>query len=235
MRKLLVLLVLFALAFAAVPAVQAFAEESEYYLEIDIANQCVTAYRTSDGSVVRQMICSTGLDTAPTPVGTYIMPEPEHSLERVPWKPNGNVYINYATRIVRGIHFHSVLYNRPNYSSVNTTSVRKMGQKASQGCIRLWDADAEWIAKQCPPGTVVYIFDDGSRNDYMRSVLMNVGSYTADIGLTYDQYICYSSDPDTLSRSSSGSAVAQLETRLRELAFSPARRTAPTIPRRSAP
>ena len=219
MRKLLALLVLFTLAFAAVPAVQAFAEESEYYLEIDIANQCVTAYRTSDGSVVRQMICSTGLDTAPTPVGTYIMPEPEHSLERVPWKPNGNVYINYATRIVRGIHFHSVLYNRPNYSSVNTTSVRKMGQKASQGCIRLWDADAEWIAKQCPPGTVVYIFDDGSRNDYMRSVLMNVGSYTADIGLTYDQYICYSSDPDTLSRSSSGSAVAQLETRLRELGF----------------
>ena len=191
-RKIFVILLLLAIVFAFVPAIQLGAvAESEYYIEVDITNQCVTVYRTSDDVIVRQMICSTGTDSTPTPVGTYVMPEPWHSLERVPWKPNDGVYINYATRIVRSIHFHSILYDRPNFDSVNITSLRKLGQKASHGCIRLRDADVEWIAKNCPPGTVVHIFDDGNRNEYVHNILLNIGSYTPDTGLTYDQYICY--------------------------------------------
>ena len=117
------------------------------------------------------------------------------------------------------IHFHSIIYNQKGYEYVNSTSVRKIGQKASHGCIRLWDADVEWIAKNCPPGTVVYIFDDGNRNEYVRNILLDVGSYTLETGLTYEQYICYTSDANTLSRSSSGAAVTQLETLLRDLGF----------------
>ena len=42
---------------------------------------------------------------------------------------------------------------------LNKTSVRKLGRRASHGCIRLTVEDAKWIYDNCPAGTTVIIQD----------------------------------------------------------------------------
>ena len=221
LRKTISMFLLFTLALALMPALWTDAvAESEYYIDVDITNQYVTVYRTSDDTVVRKMICSTGTNSTPTPLGTYIMPEPWHGNERNPWWwLDSNCYVNYGTRIIGHICFHSVLYSRANYDSVITSSVRKLGQQASHGCVRLRDEDAKWISDNCPPGTVVNIFKSSSRDEYVRNLLLNTGSYTTDTGLTYEQYLGLSDDPNTLDRASTGAQVKELETLLQGLGF----------------
>ena len=184
--------------------------ESKYYIDVDIANQIVTAYgygggRTQD-NIARQMICSTGYGTL-TPTGTYFMPEKKYDSERQEWYWFGEyeIYAKYASRIVNGILFHSVLYPNTN-THATWASVNALGSKASHGCVRLRDEDAKWIAENCPPGTCVHIFDDGAVDEDLRQLLINA-SFSAD-ELDYDSFLrgmC------TLSRGSRFSKVTQLQ------------------------
>ena len=71
-----------------------------------------------------------------------------------------NVWVKYAFVIEGGYFFHSVLY--PTQEGEPTaTSVKKLGTRASHGCIRLSAEDAEWIYNNCASGTTVVIYDDG--------------------------------------------------------------------------
>lgn len=140
------------------------AKESEgyvfpYMLVVDISDQRVYVYGW-DGSgyntKVKSMICSTGKDATPTPVGTYQA-----------WGKTGlidnqwyyfkefNCYAKYAYGIVGGILFHSVTYNKN--KQLNKGSVNNLGRKASHGCIRLEVDNAKWIYQNCPNGTTVVI------------------------------------------------------------------------------
>ena len=169
----------------------------KYWIGVDITNQITTVYRTSDNSVVRHMLCSTGLDATPTPTGTYYMPKKAYSSERTEWYyfKKFDCYAKYATRIVGGILFHSVIYSTKSNSSLNTTSVRKLGQKASHGCIRLSVDNAKFIAQNCPAGTKVKIYY-GKANPDLKQQL--TGSY------------------QTLKPGSSGASVKKLQQRLWE-------------------
>ena len=184
--------------------------ESKYYIDVDIANQIVTAYgygggRTQD-NIARQMICSTGYGTS-TPTGTYFMPEKKYESEREEWYWFGKyeIYAKYASRIVNGILFHSVLY--PNtHTHATRASVNALGFKASHGCVRLRDEDAKWIAENCPPGTCVHIFDDAAVDEDLRQLLLN-SSFSAD-ELDYADFL---SGMCTLSRGSRFSGVKELQ------------------------
>ena len=184
--------------------------ESKYYIDVDIANQIVTAYgygggRTQD-NIARQMICSTGYGTS-TPTGTYFMPEKKYESEREEWYWFGKyeIYAKYASRIVNGILFHSVLY--PNtHTHATWASVNALGFKASHGCVRLRDEDAKWIAENCPPGTCVHIFDDAAVDEDLRQLLLN-SSFSAD-ELDYADFL---SGMCTLSRGSRFSSVKELQ------------------------
>ena len=184
--------------------------ESGYYIDVDIANQIVTAYgygggRTQD-NIARQMICSTGYGTS-TPTGTYFMPEKKYESEREEWYWFGKyeIYAKYASRIVNGILFHSVLY--PNtHTHATWASVNALGFKASHGCVRLRDEDAKWIAENCPPGTCVHIFDDAAVVEDLRQLLLN-SSFSAD-ELDYADFL---SGMCTLSRGSRFSGVKELQ------------------------
>ena len=184
--------------------------ESKYYIDVDIANQIVTAYgygggRTQD-NITRQMICSTGYG-ASTPTGTYFMPEKKYESEREEWYWFGQyeIYAKYASRIVNGILFHSVLY--PNtHTHATWASVNALGFKASHGCVRLRDEDAKWIAENCPPGTCVHIFDDAAVDEDLRQLLLNA-SFSAD-ELNYADFL---SGMCTLSKGSRFSSVKELQ------------------------
>lgn len=192
--------------------------EGRYYIDVDLVNQIVTAYNYGGGrgedNIARQMICSSGYDSL-TPTGTYFMPEKKYDSEREEWYWFGEyeIYAKYASRIVNGILFHSVLY--PSTSSPATwASTHALGSKASHGCIRLRVEDSKWIAENCPPGTCVHIFDDGEADEDLRELLLNA-SFSAD----EMDYADFKRGMCTLRRGSRFSKVADLQQRLIDLGY----------------
>lgn len=71
---------------------------------------------------------------------------------------NGNVYGQYACRIVGSILFHSVPYEKKDKSTLEWWEYDKLGTKASLGCIRLTVEDAKWIYDNCVSGTNVEFY-----------------------------------------------------------------------------
>ena len=229
LKRLLCGLMLLALVMTALPiADQTASAAAKYYITVDTTNQIVTVYvngNTSDSGIVRQMICSTGKPATPTPSGTFSLPGKTYSTERTEWYyfPEFNCYAKWATRIYKGILFHSVLYSSgkrgPTRSSVNA-----LGSKASHGCVRLRVDDAKWIAQNCPSGTKCKVFASGKTNADLRKRLLNK-SFSRD-SETYDHFMGRpeGTTPQqpvkiNLSRGKKGPQVSQLQTQLRGLGY----------------
>lgn len=134
-------------------------EKQPYLIKVNRACNTVTVYeKDSKGNYtvpIKAMVCSVGTGSR-TLTGTF------NTKEKYRWKLlNGNVWGQYATRIVGGILFHSVYYyGYCDPSTLSTKEYNKLGTAASQGCIRLTVADAKWIYDNCPIGTQVIIYDD---------------------------------------------------------------------------
>lgn len=216
LKKLLVFLLALVVLIGALPAL---ADETPYYITVDISSQIVTIYRTSDDSIARQMLCSTGLNDA-TPTGKYTMPKTKRAGERSEWYyfPMFGSYAKYASRIVDYILFHSIPYSSMNDSTISLSGIKAFGAPASHGCIRLLVEDSKFIAENCLAGTKVRIYKSGNRYDDLRELLF-VSSYTGENGMTYDQFLGIPEDPDTLGRFSTGAEVTDLQYRLRALGF----------------
>jgi len=138
------------------------AVESEEYINaykiiIDVSDQRVFVYQwngSNYNNLVGEMICSTGEKRTPTPLGTYQAAGPTGTGEWYYFNTY-SCYAKWATRIVGGILFHSVVYSRGKV--LNQTSVRRLGKRASHGCIRLKVDHAKWIYENCTPGTTVIV------------------------------------------------------------------------------
>lgn len=70
----------------------------------------------------------------------------------------GNVYGQYACRIVGSILFHSVPYELQDKSTLEWWEYDKLGKSASLGCVRLTVEDAKWIYDKCVSGTKVEFY-----------------------------------------------------------------------------
>jgi lipoprotein-anchoring transpeptidase ErfK/SrfK len=128
-----------------------------HLLKVDTKKQTVCAYAWEDGEhtrLVREMVCSTGLDGTPTPAGTYRATGP---VARWCYFPSYDCWAQYAFRIKGGVLFHSVLYRQAKESTLIEGSVIKLGRKSSQGCVRLSVEDARWIFENCTAGTTVIV------------------------------------------------------------------------------
>lgn len=161
MHSLILLLGLVAML-ATVNRKTAYAKENltqPYLIKVNRACNTVTVYeKDSKGKYTvpaKAMVCSVGTGTR-TITGTF------NTKEKYRWKLlNGNVWGQYATRIVGGILFHSVYYyGYCDPATLSTKEYNKLGTAASQGCIRLTVADAKWIYDNCPIGTQVIVYDD---------------------------------------------------------------------------
>lgn len=140
----------------------AYAKENgqkPYLIKVNRACNTITVYeKDSNGKYtvpIKAMVCSVGTGSR-TITGTF------NTKEKYRWKLlNGDVWGQYATRIVGGILFHSVYYyGYCDPATLATKEYNKLGKAASQGCIRLTVADAKWIYDNCPIGTQVIIYDD---------------------------------------------------------------------------
>ena len=155
---------------------------SPYAIEVDVTNQIVTVYRAEDmgdSGIVRQMICSTGVNEC-TPVGRFTLNQ-RNSAERTEWYaiPAYDCYVQYVTRIIGGYLFHSLPYAEEDVSTLDTEAAALLGTPASHGCIRLRPEDAKWIAKNCPNGTPCHIYHSDAVDEGLRGLLL-MQSYTED-------------------------------------------------------
>lgn len=131
-------------------------EGYDYLIAINRAADTVTIYtKDENGNYLKPyfaMICSTG---EATPLGEY------RTIEEYDWRYlQGNVYGQYAVRIVGHILFHSVPYYTQHKDDLKYEEFNKLGTPASLGCIRLQVQDAKWIYDECKIGTPVVLYDD---------------------------------------------------------------------------
>ena len=131
--------------------------EYPYEIHVNRAANCITIYGADDTGKytlpVRAMICSTGGEETPT--GSFQLGETSR------WQMDSNdEFSQYATRIVDEVTFHSAPYYSENNEDLNVEQFNKMGEDISGSSIQLEAADAKWIAKNCPEGTKVEIYDN---------------------------------------------------------------------------
>jgi hypothetical protein len=157
-KNLFVTLVVFLLLLAVGKQPVAAAEQA-YLIKVNRAYNTITIYEKDKKGAytipVKAMVCSVGTGNR-TITGTF------QTKAKYRWKLlMGDVYGQYATRIVGGILFHSVYYyENNNPASLSTKQYNKLGSAASHGCIRISVADAKWIYDHCGVGTTVVIYDD---------------------------------------------------------------------------
>lgn len=131
-----------------------------YRCTVDVSDQRVYIYEwTGDGfsaEPVHAFVCSTGTEKTPTPLGTF-SGAGRATVDRWYHFKEFNCYAQYAYRITGGILFHSVTYNKPDESTMQRSTLRNLGRRASHGCIRLSVEDAKWIFDNCPTGMTITI------------------------------------------------------------------------------
>ena len=204
------------------PCVAQTVDRDTYCVEVDVTNQITTVYRNSDRKIVRQMICSTGIENY-TPLGTFNMEQSRPETDRQEWYfiVKYKCYVKYATRIKGSILFHSIPYSEKDMRTIDNEALAQLGTKASHGCIRLLWEDARWISEHCPEGTTVKIFNGAAKKTGLRD-LLKVQGYTEDCRLTYRQFLDASPVENIsggLGRGSAGAEVSALQERLIGLGF----------------
>ena len=134
-----------------------------YRLEVDVTNQVVSAYeKDKDGKytkLVRQMICSTGKSSTPTPLGSFAIPGGPYDRGLWGYFTKFKVWARYFVRIKGGILFHSVIYAKNDVTTLKQSTVNTLGTPVSAGCIRLQVEDAKWIYDHVKAGTFVDVVE----------------------------------------------------------------------------
>ena len=129
-----------------------------YRVEINVSRQKVYVYEWYYGAyskLVKTMTCTTGAVDTPTPLGSYRMGGP---CGRWYYFKKFDCWAQYASRIVGGILFHSVLYSEKNESTLRKGSVYALGTRGSHGCVRLAVEDAKWIYNNVSAGSTCRVY-----------------------------------------------------------------------------
>lgn len=192
------------------------AYDMPYYIELDLTNQIVTVYNSSDNSIARQMLCTAG-ENALTPTGNFYLPATKGD-ERQEWYHMRyyNCWVHYATRVYMGIYFHSLTYGAKGENYLSDTSVEQYGNPGSHGCVRLHTEDVKFIAENCMPGTLVHIYYSDSKNEALRAKLYEQ-SYSDQSGISYREF--QDIPEDAFALGSKGDEVGELQLRLRDLGY----------------
>ena len=144
-----------------------------YYIKVNCEANVVTVYKKDSAGKytvpIKAMVCSIG--TATPASGVYDISD------KYTWRLlEGNVYGQYACRIVGSILFHSVPYMDKNKSTLEWWEYDKLGTKASLGCIRLTVLDAKWIYDNCIPGTKVEFYSSSTSGPLGKPTAQKISS-----------------------------------------------------------
>ena len=136
-----------------------------YSLTVNRRTNVVTAYTYDDKGEytvpVRAMVASCGMggnDITITGDFAIYFQEPWHPLY-------GDVYGMFVSGFEGPYLFHSVPYDTDSHGTLKTEEFNKLGENASQGCVRMMAADVRWIFKNCPLNTPVHVIDADASAD----------------------------------------------------------------------
>lgn len=135
-----------------------------YLIQVNKTQNCIIVYKKGTNGKYsepeRAMICSVGFDT---PTGEFT------TSDKYEWKiVNGNVWAQYATRVVGNVLIHSMPYMTNSKDSLLTDYYNQLGSTLSASCIRVSARDAEWIMKNCPAGTKVQVYESDAEEPLSR-------------------------------------------------------------------
>ena len=128
----------------------------DYYIKVNVQENVVTIYTKDESGnysiPYKAILCSTG-DATPKE-GVYNLDYKYRWLALF-----GNVYGQYAYRIVGNILFHSVPYlENGNPATLKYEEYDKLGESVSAGCVRMTVENVLWIYNNCKPGTGVEFY-----------------------------------------------------------------------------
>lgn len=148
-----------------------------YHIAVNRKQNIVVVYTVDEDGYYtvphKAFVCSCGIldeqGIVHTPIGTY------NTLNKYVWRELfGDVYGQYATRIVGHILFHSVPYYRMDKSSLKWSEYNKLGEAASEGCVRLTVEGAKWIYDNCPLGTFVTLYDSDGTEPFEKPTAIKI-------------------------------------------------------------
>ena len=139
---------------------QSYSSSTRYLILVNKKEHKVNIYQGAKGSwanVKRDLPCTTGKSSTPTPSGKYTL---NHKSSRAyGYKDFSGSTVFYTTRISAGNYFHSILYRlgcRNPYTS--SPKDARLGQNKSNSCIRLRLEDAKYIHQVTPTGSRVIVY-----------------------------------------------------------------------------
>ena len=151
------------IAASSAELVQAKTTKRTYLIKVNKKKNVVTVYKrmNTDGtfkySPIRAIRVSCGRATTysnTTPSGIFKVKR-KHKWGAL----YGNVWGRYTIQFYRDYLFHTVPYKyRKKPSSEFVKEYKKLGKKASAGCVRMSFLDEKWLSKTCPKGTRVVVY-----------------------------------------------------------------------------
>ena len=130
-----------------------------FSITVNRRTNTVTVYTKNDKGEftvpVRAMVCSCGKGGNFTTVtGSFAIYFQE------PWHPlYDEVYGMFVSGFKDDFLFHSVPYETARHDALEAEEFNKLGEPASQGCVRMMVSDVYWIMKNCDIDTPVIIID----------------------------------------------------------------------------
>lgn len=124
--------------------------EKPFQIEVDLNKQRVYVYDAKNRPV-QEFICSSGLEGEDTPKGEYKVKERGYSFYSEKYKEGAYYWVQFMGNYL----FHSVPFDKNQV--IEGQEVKKLGERASHGCIRLAIKDAKWMYNNIPRDTLVTI------------------------------------------------------------------------------
>jgi lipoprotein-anchoring transpeptidase ErfK/SrfK len=127
-----------------------FSNSDDFRIEVDLGKQKVFVYCKE--KIIREMICSGGTDSSPTPIGEFVTSQ---KIE-YDWVNRFDMGAYYWVRFYKTYLFHSIPFDKD--GNMMMEEYEKLGSPVSHGCIRLELEEAKWLYEKLPLGVKVLIY-----------------------------------------------------------------------------
>ena len=133
--------------------------DTDYLILVNRSAFTVAVYKGSKyhWTRIKTFTCTVGKEGTSTVTGTYKMGSSDGKAFKMRYfDTDSGLRCWYASRIVHGYLFHSVLYYKT--SSPSSVYNGTLGARLSHGCVRLALANAKWIYDTIPAGTTAILY-----------------------------------------------------------------------------